>query len=47
MKTIQTMAKRDSSKAELNDEDDSWIGPLPTEAVKTKKKKGGVYNQCI
>lgn len=32
--------KRDSNAADLNNEDDEWIGPMPAEAVKTKKRKG-------
>ncbi|CAG2209963.1 PPWD1 [Mytilus edulis] len=31
--------KRDSNAADLNNEDDEWIGPMPAEAVKTKKRK--------
>lgn len=31
--------RSDGSEDEAND-DDGWIGPLPTEAVPTKKRKG-------
>ena len=32
--------KRKIDEAENEEEDDEWIGPMPSEAVKPKKKKG-------
>ena len=34
--------KRKIDEAENEEEDDEWIGPMPSEAAKPKKKKGGL-----
>ena len=34
--------KRKMDEAENEEEGDEWIGPLPSEAAKPKKKKGGL-----
>lgn len=41
--TSSRKREHDSDKSENNsDEEDGWIGPLPTEAVPVKKKKGRI-----
>ena len=34
--------KRKIDEAENEEEDDEWIGPMPSEAAKPRKKKGGL-----
>lgn len=39
--------KRQHENVESNEkEDDEWIGPMPTEAIPTKKRKG-LFNQSL
>ncbi len=35
--------KRRLDETEKDEDDDEWIGPLPSEAAKPKKKKGGLF----
>ena len=35
-----TTLKRENDAIDESAEDDAWIGPMPTEATKPKKRKG-------
>jgi hypothetical protein len=41
--TMADSNKRQADEAENDDEAEEWIGPMPTEAAKPKKRKGELY----
>lgn len=40
LKNKRKLEDEDEAKGEEEEGEDAWVGPMPTEAVQTKKKKG-------
>lgn len=46
MSDTETSTKKREATDENEDDDSQWIGPMPSEAAKPKKRKGNQPRKC-